>query len=210
MVDVNVTELRRHLPGYLAHARRGQRIRVNTRGKVIAELGPCHASEEDAAARARTTARKPARLRASLRSGYPIRGLGDESLIVVDTHALIWWLAGSPALSTLAKRALRRATAAAPVVASTISVLEIATAVRRGRLKLTVPLNRWLDDARMLPELHFEPVSVEIARVAGAFGGEIHGDPADRLIAATAVALAAPLGTGDVELQRSGAIPTIW
>jgi PIN domain nuclease of toxin-antitoxin system len=100
-------------------------------------------------------------------------------MMVVDTHALIWWLAGGSALSTPARRALKRATAVAPAVASTISVL-IATAARRGRLKLSVPLDRWLDDAQLL-ELRFEPVSVEIARTAGAFPSDMHGDPADRL-----------------------------
>lgn len=131
-------------------------------------------------------------------------------MMVVDTHALIWWLAGSSGLSTAARRALKRATAVAPAVASTISVLEIATAARRGRLKLSVPLDRWLDDAQLLPELRFEPVSVEIARTAGAFPSDLHGDPADRLIAATALVLGAPLITGDAELQRCGVVRTIW
>lgn len=54
MKDVNVTELRQNLPGYLARVRRGERIRVTSRGKVIAELTPPAASPDRvAAARAR-------------------------------------------------------------------------------------------------------------------------------------------------------------
>jgi prevent-host-death family protein len=54
MKDVNVTELRQNLPGYLARVRRGERIRVTSRGKVIAELAPPAASPDRvAAARAR-------------------------------------------------------------------------------------------------------------------------------------------------------------
>jgi prevent-host-death family protein len=40
MTDVNVTELRQNLPAYLDKARKGQRIRVTLRGRVIAEISP--------------------------------------------------------------------------------------------------------------------------------------------------------------------------
>jgi prevent-host-death family protein len=54
MKDVNVTELRQNLAGYLARVRRGERIRVTSRGKVIAELSPPAASPDRiSAARAR-------------------------------------------------------------------------------------------------------------------------------------------------------------
>jgi len=58
---------------------------------------------------------------------------------------------------------------AGAVAASAISLFEIATAIRRRRLVLEVPAERWLADLRMLPELHFEPVSAGIAEVAGCF-----------------------------------------
>ncbi|MCZ7562514.1 MAG: type II toxin-antitoxin system prevent-host-death family antitoxin [Burkholderiales bacterium] len=54
MKEVNVTELRQNLPGYLAKVRRGERIKVTSRGRVVAELVPPAPSlEEGAAARAR-------------------------------------------------------------------------------------------------------------------------------------------------------------
>ena len=40
MSEVNVTELRQHLPAYLKRVRKGERIRVTARGRVIAEIGP--------------------------------------------------------------------------------------------------------------------------------------------------------------------------
>ena len=40
MKEVNVTELRQNLPGYLAKVQRGERIKVTSRGKVVAELTP--------------------------------------------------------------------------------------------------------------------------------------------------------------------------
>lgn len=54
MEDVKVTELRQNLPEYLAKVRRGARVRVTSRGKVIAEIAPPSASRKDVeAARAR-------------------------------------------------------------------------------------------------------------------------------------------------------------
>ena len=136
--------------------------------------------------------------------------MGDEPLIVLDTHALIWWLTGGASLSRAAKLAIAKAAKENQVVASAISVLEIVTAVRRGRLQFTAPLEQWLADARRLPELRFEPVSAEIAQHAGSFGEEMHGDPADRIIAATAIILNAALVTADGKLRASRAVKTIW
>jgi prevent-host-death family protein len=54
MDDVKVTELRQNLPEYLAKVRRGERVRVTSRGKVIAEISPPSASRKEVeAARAR-------------------------------------------------------------------------------------------------------------------------------------------------------------
>ncbi|OGA57252.1 MAG: hypothetical protein A3F77_07095 [Betaproteobacteria bacterium RIFCSPLOWO2_12_FULL_67_28] len=131
-------------------------------------------------------------------------------MIVLDTHALLWWVSGSKRLSARARRAIRAATVDAPAAASTISVLEIVTAVRRGRLELAAPVESWLADLRLLPELRFEPVSVEIARRAGTFDTPMPGDPADRIIAATAMVLRARLVTADEELRRVAGLRAVW
>ena len=97
-----------------------------------------------------------------------------------------------------------------PMTVSTISVLETATAVRRGRLTLAVPLDRWLSDLRALPALRFEPMSVEIAQRAGAFENTSPGDPVDRIIVATADVLGARLVTADERLRGTPGVPTVW
>lgn len=131
-------------------------------------------------------------------------------MIVLDTHALVWWAAGAAELSARARRAIQSAARREPVVASAISVFEIATAVRRDRLKLAVPLEQWLSDLRLLPELRFEPVSADIAQLAGAFEEAMPGDPADRIIVATAVKLQARLVTADNRLRQSRRVETVW
>ena len=50
MKDVNVTELRQNLPAYLRRVQRGERIKVTSRGRVIAELAPPAAQESEAVA----------------------------------------------------------------------------------------------------------------------------------------------------------------
>lgn len=131
-------------------------------------------------------------------------------MIVLDTHALVWWTAGAPELSPRAKRTIQSVTRKGPVSASTISVFEIATAVRRGRLDLAIPLEQWLADLRLLPELSLEPVSADIAHLAGAFEGTVPGDPADRIIVATAIKLQARLITADDRLRQVHKVETVW
>lgn len=54
MRDVNVTELRKHLPTYLREVQKGEELRITSRGKVIARI----VSEQDRRAHARATLRE--------------------------------------------------------------------------------------------------------------------------------------------------------
>jgi PIN domain nuclease of toxin-antitoxin system len=131
-------------------------------------------------------------------------------VIVLDTHVLVWWVSGSGRLSVRAKRVINQGLRRSPAIVSTISVLEIVTAVRRGRLELGSPLAQWLADLRALPELQFEPMSGEIAELAGSFDEAMPGDPADRIIVATALTLRARLVTADERLRESRRVSTVW
>jgi PIN domain nuclease of toxin-antitoxin system len=136
--------------------------------------------------------------------------MGREPLIVLDTHALVWWVSDASRLSIRAARAIGQASLGNPAVVSAISVLEIATAVRRGRLELVSPVDQWLADVRALPELRFQAVSAEIAELAGSFDESTPGDPADRIIVATALTLRAKLVTADKRLRASRNVATVW
>jgi len=131
-------------------------------------------------------------------------------VILLDTHALVWWAADAARLSARAKRAIGAAEREGHVAASAISLFEIATAIRRGRLVLEAPPEQWLTDLRLLPELRIEPVSAEIAEIAGSFDEKFSGDPADRIIAATAVALGLQLVTADARLRRAPQVQAVW
>jgi PIN domain nuclease of toxin-antitoxin system len=136
--------------------------------------------------------------------------MGRERVIVLDTHALIWWLCSPANLSARAKRAINAAGKDNAILVSAISVLEIVTLVRRGRLQFSVPVDAWLADVRMVPELRIVPVTADIAQLAGGFGEDMPGDPADRIIAATAMTVSAPLATADTRLRARTGLDTVW
>ena len=131
-------------------------------------------------------------------------------MIVLDTHALLWWVSGSSRLSVRARREVINALRLGPVAASAISLFEIATAVRRGRLDLGLPVPEWLAELHRIVELRIEPVGTHVARLAGGFAESVPGDPADRIIVATAVALRAKLVTADAKLRRMSPVESVW
>jgi PIN domain nuclease of toxin-antitoxin system len=131
-------------------------------------------------------------------------------MIVLDTHVVVWWVSGAARISSRAARAIRAALRAGPVVASTISIFEIANAARRGRLSLNQPLDDWLEALCTLPELRFEPLGVDIAKRAGGLGEAIPCDPADRIIVATAMTLGAKLVTADERLAKLPIVQVVW
>jgi PIN domain nuclease of toxin-antitoxin system len=136
--------------------------------------------------------------------------MAGKSVIVLDTHALIWWADSGSKLSRKAHQAARTQARRRELVASSISVFEIVTLCRRGRLEFKHSIDEWLTDLRTLPELTIHPVSDEIAERAGGFGDSFPGDPADRLIAATALVLGVPLITQDLKMLAAPGLTTVW
>ena len=131
-------------------------------------------------------------------------------MIVLDTHALVWWVAGDPALSRKAKTAIEREREGGAIIVSTISAWEIAMLVEHGRLVLSMDVGSWLAAAGQIEAVRFHPADVEIAIKSVALPGEFHKDPADRMIVATARKLAIPLVTKDERIRAYAHVRTIW
>lgn len=131
-------------------------------------------------------------------------------MILLDTHAWIWWASGDRALSARARSAVERESGEGGIRVSSISVWEAAMLVLRGRLELTIPVEDWILRCEAIPSLEFVPVDNRIALESTRLPGRIHADPADRLIVATAMLLRIPLVTMDRRLRRYRHVRTIW
>jgi len=131
-------------------------------------------------------------------------------VIVLDTHALIWWLNDPSALGNSAQQAIAAAVASSSVRVSCISSWEIALLAERGRLKLALDVSDWLCRCEKLPFLSFVSVNNAIAVASVRLPDFPYSDPADRIIAATALSLGAPLVTKDDRLRSYPHLRTIW
>lgn len=101
--------------------------------------------------------------------------------LLLDTHALLWWLADDPLLSTSAKKLIGRSNNT--VLVSAVSAWEIGTKVRLGKLPEAEDLAA--DFAGFLARERFEQlaISVEHGIRAGLLPGP-HRGPFDRMLAA--------------------------
>ena len=139
-------------------------------------------------------------------------GRGHVSRVLLDTHAWVWLLNGSDHLGPRAIKAIRRSLADGAVLVSAISPWEVAMLVSKGRLALDRDVGEWVQAALSLPGIRLEPLSPEVAVASTRLPGTIHGDPADRMIAATARHLGSTLITADLLLLdygKSGHIKTL-
>ena len=106
-------------------------------------------------------------------------------MILLDTHVLLWHEYGDRRLGSRTRRMFEQALQEGEAAASAISFWEVGMLVQKGRLDLTIALDAWRRDLldRGLAEI---PVNGGVAVRAGLLVG-IRGDPADRIIVATAL-----------------------
>ena len=132
-------------------------------------------------------------------------------MILLDTHALLWWLSDPDRLPTTTRQRLDDLVASGEAArVSAISCWEVAMLVDRGRLELAMPAAAWVEHARSLPFLEFVPLGPEEALAAVALPDFPHRDPADRMIVATALRLGATLVTADQRLRAYPPLRTLW
>ncbi len=133
-------------------------------------------------------------------------------MIVLDTHALIWWVDDDAQLSDRARKAIKKeiSSDAGQVLIATITAWEIALLVDKGRLTLTMDVKDWIDTVAAIEGVRFVPIDNDIAMQSVKLPGEFHLDPADRMIVALARRLSTPLITSDAKIQAYKHVKTIW
>ena len=129
----------------------------------------------------------------------------SEPLLLLDTHVWIWLLNGEARLrNTAALAAIEKAVPLAALRLSAISLWEIGMLEAKGRLSLPMDCLSWTTEALSAPGLSLLPLSAEIAITSSHLPGQFHGDPADRLIVASARAHNATLVTADKGILAYG------
>jgi len=128
-----------------------------------------------------------------------------NSDLLLDTHCWVWMQFGITSQFSLEGRAaLDRAADENRLLLSVISVWEVALLESKRRLELWMDCAAWMEQALRTPGLTLAPLTPEIAIQSTRLPGVLHGDPADRLIVATARAHGAMLMTKDRKLLAYG------
>ncbi|MEO8616594.1 MAG: type II toxin-antitoxin system VapC family toxin [Luteolibacter sp.] len=132
-----------------------------------------------------------------------------ESLIVkacLDTHAVLWSLTDDPRLGAQARELIASA-ARTELIISDIVLLEASMLVAKGRLQMTCGPEQLL--SKIADSFRVIPIDPRIAHLALSLDLP-HGDPFDRVIAATAKVHGIPLLTRDRLIADSGVVEIVW
>ena len=128
-----------------------------------------------------------------------------HSPLLPDTHYWIWLQSGVEGeFSARTRNAADLAAAEGSLLLSVISVWELGMLEAKGRIRLNSPWEQWVEEALATPGLTPVPVTQKIALDSSRFPGGFHGDPADRIIVATARRMGARLLTRDEKLLAYG------
>jgi PIN domain nuclease of toxin-antitoxin system len=120
-----------------------------------------------------------------------------------DTHALIWGMEQDAQLPSRAEAIARQA----GNVVSCISLWEVACLRHLGRIKLSIRLEDWLET--VAERLQILPITPRIAAATYELG-PFQGDPADRIIAATALTYDLRVVTRDRLLRDCPRLDCVW
>jgi PIN domain nuclease of toxin-antitoxin system len=122
--------------------------------------------------------------------------------ILLDTHTMLWMVEDHPRLGDEATVLLNRAASEDRIAVSAITLWEIALLFSKKRIDLHRDPLEWVNAALALPGVHLVPLEPEIAVASTRLPFEMHSDPADRILVATARNLGATLVTADRALLR--------
>ncbi len=129
-------------------------------------------------------------------------------MIILDTCSLVFDALTPTRLTTAARTTIEEADERGQLACCDISLWEIAILAERGRIDLAIETTRFLQLMIAARSLRVLPITPEIATLSVSLG--LHGDPADRLIAATTVYHTATLVTSDERLRAATRVPTVW
>lgn len=130
-------------------------------------------------------------------------------MILIDTHIILWLALDDSKLSTNASEAIHDARKRSQTLAiSDISLWEISLAARKNRVQFTTGAAAFLEELES--RFRILPISARASELAAHLPSSFPKDPADRIIAGTALANGIPLITADAAIRRYRGLSTIW
>jgi PIN domain nuclease of toxin-antitoxin system len=122
----------------------------------------------------------------------------SSPLVLLDTHCWVWIQAGAKnRLPPKMIRGIQRAAAVGNLLLSVISVWEVGILESKGKIRFGMPCEQWVKEALATPGMMLAPLTPEIALASSRLPGSFHGDPADRILVATARNMGAKIATVD-------------
>jgi PIN domain nuclease of toxin-antitoxin system len=121
-------------------------------------------------------------------------------MIVIDTHVLVWLVQEDRRLGVAAKAVVEKERGSTGALIPAIMSWEVAMLVDKEKLALGMEAGLWFTHILAAGGFRWMALTPEIGIDAGALPGTIHGDPADRLMIATARHLDCPLVTADEKI----------
>jgi PIN domain nuclease of toxin-antitoxin system len=124
-----------------------------------------------------------------------------EGALLLDTHIWVWLLEGdSKRLAPATLALLRHSAGTGQLMVSDISVWEVANKSAKGKLVLSLDPVIWLDKAASAPGIHYLPLDRRCLIQSVRLPAVPPGDPADRMLIATAQLTPASLITCDEDI----------
>lgn len=135
-------------------------------------------------------------------------------MLVLDTATLIGWVNAPPEQSPLsqpAQAAISEQIAKhQPLLVSPMVAYKMAELIDHGRLKLTIPLDSWLEEAAKLNPIIFAPVDIKLAQRAATLEEVEKLDIDQRFAAALALKYDCPLISPDPRFETVCNLKTLW
>jgi PIN domain nuclease of toxin-antitoxin system len=128
--------------------------------------------------------------------------MAEDQTFLLDTHIWLWLMAGDDRIPLGMVSNLEHAASFGGLYVSSLSIWEIAALAAADRVRFSIPLERWFEEALATPGLNVAEIDATIASESVRLPGEFDGDTVDRVLVATSRVLSATLVTADTRLIR--------